>query len=300
MDNIYLIKEINHIKKIRNAVILAHNYQNPEIFSVADYVGDSLELSKKSTLLNCDEIVFCGVSFMAETAKILNPDKIVLLPEKDAGCSLADTIKPEEVRKMRKMYPDAAIVAYINTSADVKAECDICCTSSNAVNVVNSLPNKRIIFLPDENLGKYVQGKTHKKLILWQGHCDIHHLLKADSLKELKQNNPSIKIIAHPECNTEVLKYADYISSTSKMRSYVASDDAEEFMIVTECGMINKLAEEFPEKKFYSYCRICPFMKMTTLKSVYTSLLENKYEINLKQNIIRRAREPILKMLKIV
>lgn len=267
-----LIRLINELKLEKEAVILAHNYQRPDIYQVADYIGDSLELSRIATGLSCKLIVFCGVRFMAETSKVLNPDKKVLLPEKDAGCSLADTVRAEDVRTMRKQYPDCDVVAYINTSAEVKAECDICCTSSNAVNVVNSCESDNVIFLPDENLGKYVQSKTDKKLILWKGRCDIHHLLEADLIREYKKNYPHIRIIAHPECRTDLLETADYVCSTGKMKYYAEKDPSQEFLIITECGMINKLAEEIPHKKFYSYCRICPFMKMIHLESVYNAL----------------------------
>ncbi|MEK6869154.1 MAG: quinolinate synthase NadA, partial [Nanoarchaeota archaeon] len=212
-----LIELILELKKQRNAVILAHNYQNPEMYKIADYIGDSLGLSQEAAKTDADVILFCGVKFMAETAKILNPEKTVLLPTLDAGCSLADMATPEKLAEIKKIHPNAAVVSYVNTSADIKAMSDVCCTSMNAVKIVNSLPNEEIIFLPDRNLGRYVASKTNKRIILWDGYCFVHDKLNAQILADLKRKNPEAKIIAHPECREEILQMADHVCGTGGM-----------------------------------------------------------------------------------
>ena len=294
-----LIDSINDLKTIHNISILAHNYQRPEIYKVADHVGDSLELAKKARNIEADRIIFCGVRFMAETAKILNPEMTVLLPEREATCSLAEMITLEELNVLKAKYPDAAVVCYINTSAEVKAASDICCTSSNALKVVNSLPNKRVIFIPDRNLGLHIQQQTDKELILWNGYCSVHTELDSTELLSFKRMHPGSKIVAHPECRPDILKAADHICSTSAMIDYARENQSSDFIIVTECGMINKLAEEVPEKFFYSLCNFCRYMKLTTLNSVLESILNIKNKIELPEDIMSRARLSVEKMMKV-
>ncbi len=294
-----LIELVIELKKQRNAVILVHNYQRPEMFRIADYIGDSLGLSIKAAETEADVILFCGVKFMAETAKVLSPDKIVLLPTLDAGCSLADMATIERLLEMKNKYPDAAIVSYVNTTADVKAISDICCTSANAVEIVNSLPNNRIIFVPDKNLGRYVQQHTDKEIILWDGYCFVHDKLDADTLMEFKQQYPDAKIIAHPECKDELLKLCDHICGTGGMAKFAKSDSSKNFIVVTECGMTEKLRQDVPQKNFLSFCNICPYMKSTTLPLVVRSLVTNKHEINLPHDVIVSARKAINLMLEL-
>ena len=294
-----LIELILELKKQRNAVILVHNYQRPEMFRIADYIGDSLGLSIKAAETGADVVLFCGVKFMAETAKILSPDKTVLLPNLDAGCSLADMATAEKLQEAKKKYPDAAVVSYVNTTAEVKAISDICCTSANAVEVVNSLPNKRIIFLPDRNLGKYVHQHTDKEIILWDGYCFVHDKLDADTLMEFRQRYPNAKVIAHPECKEELLKLSDHICGTGGMAKFAKSDGSKDFIVVTECGMTDKLRQDVPEKNFLSFCNICPYMKSTTLQLVVKSLVQNTHEIKLPHGIIADARKAIDRMLAV-
>jgi quinolinate synthase len=268
------------------------------MYKIADFIGDSLELSKQAAKTDADVIVFCGVKFMAETAKILSPDKTVLIPTLEAGCSLADMASVEQLMKLKKEHPKAAVVSYVNTNADIKALSDVCCTSMNAVKIVNSLPNEEIIFLPDKNLGKYVQSKTKKKIILWEGYCAIHHELSAKMLTELKKQNPDTKIIAHPECQDDVLGIADHICGTGGMAKFAKSNNAQDFIVVTECGMTEKLREDAPDKNFHSFCNICPYMKATTLPLVVNSLENNQHEIILPQEIITKARKALDRMLE--
>lgn len=296
----FLTEEINRLKKEKNAVILVHNYQRSEIYGVADFIGDSLELSHKAATTNASTIIFCGVRFMAETAKILNPEKTVLIPRQEAVCSLADMATVDEVLRIKKKYPDAAVVGYVNTNADVKALCDVCCTSANAVNVVNSLPQKQIIFLPDKNLGKYVQSKSDKEIILWDGYCAVHHLLDAESLVDFRNEHEGSKIIAHPECRTDILEIADHVCSTGGMAKYAQQSNSSEFIVVTECGMVNKLREDVPGKIFFSFCNFCPYMKIITLQSVYDALLKNQFEVDVPVKIQTEAKKAIDKMLELV
>ncbi|MBI4452586.1 quinolinate synthase NadA [Candidatus Woesearchaeota archaeon] len=298
-DNEKLIELILELKKQRNAVILVHNYQRPEMFRIADYIGDSLGLSVAAAKTDADVILFCGVKFMAETAKVLSPHKTVLLPNLDAGCSLADMADVKKLKEIKEKYPDAAVVSYVNTTADVKAISDICCTSANAVEVVNSLPNKKIIFLPDRNLGRYVQQHTDKEIILWDGYCFVHDKLDAQTLMDFKQRYPDAKVIAHPECKDELLKLSDYICGTGGMAKFAKSDGSKNFIVVTECGMTDKLRQDVPEKNFLSFCNICPYMKSTTLPLVARSLVTNTNEITLPEKIIRDARKAIDRMLEI-
>ena len=293
-----MIELILELKKQRNAVILVHNYQRPEMYRIADYIGDSLGLSIKAAETDADVILFCGVKFMAETAKVLSPNKIVLLPTLDAGCSLADMATAEKLRDVKKQYPDAAVVSYVNTTADVKAISDICCTSANAVEIVNSLPHKRVIFLPDRNLGRYVQQHTDKEVILWDGYCFVHDKLDASTLMQFKQQYPDAKVIAHPECKDDLLKMADHICGTGGMAKFAKSDGSKNFIVVTECGMTEKLRQDVPNKNFLSFCNVCPYMKSTTLPLVVKSLVTNTHEINLPEDTIANARKAIDNMLK--
>ena len=298
-DSEKLIQLVLELKKRRNAVILVHNYQRPEMFRIADYIGDSLGLSIKAAETDADIILFCGVRFMAETAKVLSPKKTVLLPTLDAGCSLADMATVEKLMAIKNKYPDAAVVSYVNTSAEVKAISDICCTSANAVEVVNSLPHKRVIFLPDKNLGKYVQQHTKKEVVLWDGYCFVHDKLDADTLMEFKQKYPDAKVIAHPECKEELLKLSDHVCGTGGMAKFAKSDGSKDFIVVTECGMTDKLRQDVPEKNFLSFCNICPYMKSTTLPLVVKSLVQDIHEIKLPEHIIINARKAIDRMLEI-
>ncbi|MEK6876918.1 MAG: quinolinate synthase NadA [Nanoarchaeota archaeon] len=293
-----LIELILELKKQRNAVILAHNYQNPEMYKIADYIGDSLGLSQEAAKTDADVILFCGVKFMAETAKILNPNKTVLLPTLDAGCSLADMATPEKLAEIKKIHPNAAVVSYVNTSADIKAMSDVCCTSMNAVKIVNSLPNEEIIFLPDRNLGRYVASKTNKRIILWDGYCFVHDKLNAQILADLKRKNPEAKIIAHPECREEILQMADHVCGTGGMAKFANSNGTKDFIVVTECGMTEMLRQDVPNKNFYSFCNICPYMKSTTLPLVVQSLVYNQHEITLPKGIIIKARKALDRMLE--
>ena len=298
-DTEKLVELVLELKKQRNAVILVHNYQRPEMFRIADYIGDSLGLSVKAAETDADVILFCGVKFMAETAKVLSPNKTVLLPSLDAGCSLADMATVEKLKEIKKQHPDAAVVSYVNTTADVKAISDICCTSANAVEIVNSLPNKRVIFLPDKNLGRYVQQHTSKEIILWDGYCFVHDKLDANTLMEFKQRYPDAKVIAHPECKDELLKLSDYVCGTGGMAKFAKSDGSKDFIVVTECGMTDKLRQDVPEKNFISFCNVCPYMKSTTLPLVARSLVANQHEISLHNDIIVNARKAIDRMLQL-
>lgn len=296
-----LIQEINALKKEKNAVLLVHNYQVPEIYKVADFIGDSLELARKAAETEADLIVFCGVDFMAETAKILNPEKTVLIPVEEAQCPMAAMATAEEVEKLKAKYPNAAVVSYVNTSAEVKAVSDICCTSSNAVKVVNSLEEKQIIFVPDKNLANYVATKSDKEIIPWDGHCYVHSKFSAENLKEAKQNHPNTVVVVHPECTKEVIELADAVESTSGMLRFVKESDAEEFIIGTEIGLIERLKLMFPEKKFYStgIASTCVQMKKNSLEAVLRSLKENIFQVELPEEILVKARKPIERMLEV-
>lgn len=297
------IQEIQGLKKERNAVILAHNYQRPEIFEVADFIGDSLELARQANNVAADVIVFCGVHFMAETAKILNPEKTVLLPDLRAGCSLADSVDAESLadrkEELRKLYPDLAVVTYVNTTAEVKAESDVCCTSSNAVKIVNGLPNRHILFVPDENLARYVQGETDKEVISWDGNCYVHHQITPDQIIAVKEKLPHVKILAHPECRADVLELADAVVSTSGMVRYAKESSASEFLIVTECGLSDRLLLELPEKKFYKACKLCQYMKMITLEGTLESLRLMRNEITLSEEVRQGAEKALRRMFEL-
>jgi len=297
------VAEIAELKRQRNAVILAHNYQRPEIFEVADFVGDSLELARKATTVDADVIVFCGVHFMAETAKILNPTKTVLLPNLAAGCSLADSITGDSLAQrrdeLRKAYPDLAVVTYVNTTADVKAESDVCCTSSNAVRIVAALPNQNILFTPDENLAAYVQSQTTKNVIAWNGNCYVHHQIRPEHIQRVREAMPHVKVIAHPECRADVLALADAVLSTSGMIDYARTSDAKEFLIVTECGLSDRLLLELPEKKFYKGCKLCQYMKMITLDETALALRHMRHPIEIDEDVRVRAERSIRRMFEL-
>lgn len=297
-----LKKKIAYLKKKKNAVILAHNYQRDEIQDIADIVGDSLQLARAATKVDADIIEFCGVRFMAESASILNPDKKVLLPVKEAGCPLADMITPEKLRTLKSKHPDAACVCYVNSSAEVKAESDIACTSSNAVDIVRSLPNKKIIFVPDKNLAKYVQLQVpEKEIIIWHGFCSTHIRLSEEEVIKAKAEHPQAEFLAHPECEPEVLKLADQICSTGGMFKYAKSSKSKEFIIGTESGMLYRLKKENLDKEFYlpSEHLICANMKLTTLGWVAHSLESEVFEINVPEQISLKAKKSLDRMLEI-
>jgi len=284
-------------------VILAHNYQRPEIFEVADFIGDSLELARQAARVADEVIVFCGVHFMAESAKILNPEKTVLLPDLRAGCSLADSVTAtrlaERKEELRRLYPDLAVVSYVNTSAEVKAESDVCCTSSNAAKIVNALPTRHILFVPDENLARYVQQNSGKTVIAWDGNCYVHHEITPEQIKSVKEKLPHLKVLAHPECRADVLALADAVLSTSGMVQYAAESAASEFLVVTECGLSDRLLLELPEKKFYKACKLCRYMKMITLEDTLESLKRMRHEIALDENVRVRAASALRKMFEL-
>jgi quinolinate synthase len=294
-----LINKIIKLKKKKNAVILVHNYQRPEIYEIADYIGDSLRLSQEASKTKAELIVFCGVDFMAETAKILNPKKKVVLPTKNAKCPMAAMVTVAELKELKKQYPDAAVVSYVNTNAATKAESDICCTSRNFVEVANSLPNKEIIFVPDEHMGDYLKIKTNKKIINWKGYCYVHAKISARSVKKAKQLHPSAKIVAHPECLMQVLKIADHVCSTEGMIKYAKESKAKEFIIVTEEGMVNRLKREAPNKTFYTVGGVCFNQKFINLENVYESLKKEQFEIVIPEKVRLKAKKAVERMIKI-
>ena len=294
------IARINELKQQRNAIILAHNYQTPEIFhGVADLTGDSLALARQAVKTEADVIVLCGVHFMAETAKILNPKKTVLIPDLDAGCSLAASITAEDVRLLRQRYPDVPVVTYVNTSAAVKAECDICCTSANALEVVESLGSERVIFLPDEFLGLHVAEQTEIEVIVWKGHCEVHERFTAEDLRSYRQQFPDIEILAHPECPPSVLKEADFIGSTSGMIRHVGEQRPNRIVMITECSMSDNVAVEFPEIEFIRPCNLCPHMKTITLPKIFDSLQKLEFQVQVDPDVAERARLSLERMLEV-
>ncbi|MDO8741036.1 MAG: quinolinate synthase NadA [Candidatus Woesearchaeota archaeon] len=299
MDEKILIQKINNLKKEKDAVILVHNYQRPEIYKVADFIGDSLELSRKAAETNAKIIVFCGVDFMAESAKILNPEKKVLLPALEAKCPMAAMVTAEELLKERKKYKDVAVVSYINTTADVKAVSDICCTSSNAVKVVNSLKEKNIIFVPDRNLADYVARFTSKKIIPWQGYCYVHARFLAEQIREAKKQHPAAVVIAHPECPADVIDEADSVCSTSGMIELAKSSDSKEFLICTEAGMVERLKIEVPNKTFYTLGTICLQQKKNNLQKVYDCLNNETNEVDVPAKIRKNAKKALDRMLRV-
>ncbi|MBW4647172.1 MAG: quinolinate synthase NadA [Kastovskya adunca ATA6-11-RM4] len=301
-----LFGAIDALKKDLNAVILAHYYQDPDIQDVADYLGDSLGLSQQAASTNADVIVFAGVHFMAETAKILNPDKLVLLPDLEAGCSLADSCPPAEFAAFKAAHPDHLVVSYINCSAEIKAMSDIICTSSNAVKIVNQIPeNQPIIFAPDRNLGRYVMEQTGRDLVLWQGSCIVHETFSEKRLVQLQIEHPDAEIIAHPECEAPVLRHASYIGSTTALLKYSQNSPKQSFIVATEPGIIHQMQKEAPNKRFIPApgtnncnCNECPFMRLNTLEKLYLAMKHRQPEITMPEDIRVAALRPIQRMLE--
>ena len=298
-----LVQKIEKLKKEKNAVIVAHTYQPLEIQKIADIVGDSFQLSKFCAANDYETIIFCGVMFMAESAKILSPGKKVILPEIDAGCPMADMVDAKGLRALKKEHPDASVVCYINSSAAVKAESDICCTSSNAVDIVKSVDNDKIIFVPDKNLGAYVASKVpEKEFILWQGFCPVHDRLTAESVIEMKKKHPKARVAAHPECTADVLAYSDFIGSTKAIIEYVIESGSKEFIIATEKGVVDRLGLIDPKKKTYlaQANMICRNMKKNTIEKIYTALSEDIYTIELDKDVMDRAKGCLERMVAAV
>jgi quinolinate synthase len=294
------ITAINRLKVEKNAVILAHNYQTPEIFHcVADLVGDSLALAQQAARTTADTIVLCGVHFMAETAKIQNPEKTVLIPDLKAGCSLAESITAEDVRALRRQYPGVPVVTYVNTSAEVKAESDVCCTSANAVEVVESLGVPRVLCIPDEYLALYVATQTKVEIIPWKGHCMVHEQFTPEQVRAYREQFPGLTVLAHPECPPEVLAEADLVGSTSRMVRFVHEEKPRRVALITECSMSDNIAAECPEVEFVRPCTLCPHMKKITLHKIYESLLHNRFEVEVEPEVARRARLAIDRMLAV-
>jgi quinolinate synthase len=302
-----LFDEIEKLKKEKNAVILAHYYQEPDIQDIADYIGDSLGLSQQAAKTDADIIVFAGVHFMAETAKILSPNKKVLLPDLKAGCSLADSCPPHLFRKFKEAYPDHLVITYVNCTAELKALSDIVCTSSNAVAIVESLPkDQKIIFGPDKNLGAYVAKKTGRNLVLWNGACMVHEIFSREKITKLKERYPNAKLLAHPECEDVILKMADYIGSTTGLLKYATKSDEKEFIVATESGIIHQMQKDNPDKVFIPAppnnncaCNDCPHMKRNTLEKLYLCMKNEVPEVTVPKDIIEKAVKPIERMLEI-
>jgi quinolinate synthase len=302
------VKEIEILKKQKNAIILAHYYVRGEIQDIADYVGDSLGLSQKAAETEADIIVFAGVNFMAETAKILSPSKKVLLPDIEAGCSLAESIPAKDFAEFKMKYPGHIVISYVNTTAEIKSMSDICCTSSNARQIVESLPPyQKIIFAPDKNLGNYINSITGREMVLWNGQCHVHHDFSLKGIVALKNKHKNAKILAHPECKRPVLLVSDYIGSTSELLKYSSTDSCKEFIVVTESGILHKMKENNPQKIFYPapsedpncMCSDCNFMKLNTLEKLYNCLKNETPEISIDEEMRIKALKPIKKMLEI-
>jgi quinolinate synthase len=292
------VRAINALKQERNAVILAHNYQTPEIYHcVADFVGDSLQLAREATKVKADVIVQCGVHFMAETAKILNPEKTVLIPDLKAGCSLASSITGEDVRLLRERFPGVPVVTYVNTSAEVKAESDITCTSSNALEVVESLGVDKVIFVPDQYLAKYVASQSKVKIIAWRGSCEVHERFTGDELSLIRANDPSVQIVAHPECPPDVIEASDFTGSTAHMIDWVRKHKPKRVVLVTECSMADNVQAELPDVEFMRPCNLCPHMMRITLPKILDSLLNMKEEVVVDPVIAEKARRAVERMI---
>lgn len=309
MDKNFLIQEIIRLKEEKNAVILAHYYQDENIQNIADFIGDSLELSKKAQNTDADIIVFAGVHFMAETAKILNPNKKVLLPDWEAGCSLADGCNPKDFKLFKEQYPDHVVVTYINCSAEIKAMSDLVCTSANAKKIIGSIPEEqKIIFAPDENLGSYIQKETKRELVLWKGSCVVHEAFSLDKLIEIYNRNPTAKIAAHPESESHILKAAHYIGSTSGIINFIKTDPAAVFIVATEAGILHELSKAVPDKTLIPApstedntcaCSECAFMKMNTLEKLYLCLKNESPEMKISEELRIEALKPIERMLEL-
>ncbi|PKQ02321.1 MAG: quinolinate synthase [Alphaproteobacteria bacterium HGW-Alphaproteobacteria-12] len=295
-----MIHAINRLKKERGAAVLAHNYQTPEIFHcVADIAGDSLQLAKEAAKVDADVIVQCGVHFMAETSKLLNPEKTVLIPDMRAGCSLADSITGADVRLLREKFPGVPIVTYVNTSAEVKAESDICCTSSNALNIIESFGTERVLCIPDEFLAKNIAKQTDVKVIAWKGRCEVHERFTAEELRQYRRDDPNIVIIAHPECPPEVIEEADFSGSTSGMINWVKDNQPKRVVMVTECSMSDNVAVENPNVEFVRPCNLCPHMKRITLTNILESLVYMREEVTVDPAIAVRARAAVERMINL-
>ena len=294
------IYKINKLKKEKNAVILAHNYQTPEIYhGISDFSADSLALAVEAAKTKADIIVMCGVHFMAETAKLMSPEKKILLPDMSAGCSLSSSITGEDVRNLKKKYPGVPVVSYVNTSAEVKAETDVCCTSANAVKIVQSLGVKKVIFLPDYFLAKYVASQTDVEIISWKGTCEVHEQFNDEEINEIRKSNPGIKIIAHPECPPDVIRASDFAGSTSGMIKYVKDNQPEKVMMVTECSMSDNVQIDNPNVKFVRPCNLCPHMKKITLPKILDCLKNETNEIIMDNETIEKARKSVERMTEI-
>ena len=292
------VDAILELKRKHNAVVLAHNYQTPEIFhGVADIVGDSLLLAREATKVEADIIVLAGVHFMAETAKLLNPEKTVLIPDTKAGCSLADSITAEDVRLMRQRYPGSPVIAYVNTSSAVKAEVDICCTSGNALAVVESLGAEHVVMLPDEYLAQNIAAQTKVKITAWKGHCEVHELFNASDVRQIRENHPGVTILAHPECPPEVVAEADFSGSTAAMSGFVGERHPAQVVLLTECSMSDNVAVQHPEVEFITPCNLCPHMKRITLKNIRHALETGEHEVTIDPSIAERARRSVERML---
>jgi len=302
-----LFEEINYLKKEKNAVILAHYYQNSDIQDIADYIGDSLGLAQQAQKSQADIILFAGVHFMAETAKILNPGKKVLIPDLNAGCSLADSCPPTKFSAFKAQHPDHIVITYVNCTAEIKALSDIICTSSNAVQIVESLPKEQpIIFAPDKNLGAYINKKTGRNMVLWDGSCQVHEIFSLEKLIKLKIQNPNAKIIAHPECEAVILEHADFIGSTTALLNYSKKSLDKEFIVLTETGILHQMQKASPDKTFIPAppnnscaCNDCPYMKLNTLEKIYITLKHEQPELIMSTELINKAKAPILKMLEL-
>ncbi|MFP4660649.1 MAG: quinolinate synthase NadA [Halanaerobiales bacterium] len=296
-----IIKQIEKLKEERNAIILSHYYQIDEVQDIADYAGDSFGLSQKAATTDADVIVFCGVQFMAESAKILSPEKTVLLPEKMAGCPMADMVDVAGLIEMKSKYPDHSVVTYVNSTAAVKAESDVCCTSSNALKIVEAVDNDKILFVPDKNLGTYVANRTDKEVIVWDGYCNTHHQVELEEIKKVKERHPDAPILIHPESKPEVVAMADYVGSTAGILKYARESEADTLIIGTEQGILYQLKKENPGKTFYmlSPRLICPNMKKTNLTKVLNSLENNETEIFIPEEICQKAYQALNKMLEL-
>ena len=294
------VDAIRRLKRERNALVLAHNYQTPEIFhGIADYQGDSLGLARYGAEADADVIVLCGVHFMAETAKILSPDKTVLIPDPEAGCSLASSITGADVRLLKERYPGVPVVTYVNTSAEVKAESDVCCTSANSVEVVESLGADRVIFLPDEYLGQWVASQTDVELILWKGHCEVHERFTGEEIRRYREAQEDVYVLAHPECPQEVLAEADFVGSTSAMIRNVGEVRPARVVMITECSMSDNVAVEYPDVEFVRPCNLCPHMKRITLPKVLHSLQALEHEVHVDAEVAGRARAAVERMMAV-
>jgi quinolinate synthase len=301
------LAEIKKLKKEKNAVILAHYYQVPEIQDLADYVGDSLGLAQQASKVDAKLIVFAGVHFMAETAKIINPKIKVVVPDLEAGCSLADSCPPKEFSEFKKKYPDHIVVSYINCTADIKTMSDIICTSGNAVQIINSLPkDQKIIFAPDKNLGGYINNLSGRKMVLWNGTCEVHDILSTEAIINLKIEHPDAKLVAHPECKGQVLELADFVGSTNAMLNFTESDSTKKYIVATESGILHQMKKNSPSKEFIIVptdetcsCNDCPYMKLNTLEKLYLCLKNESPEVKLSDEVIKNAKTPIIKMLDI-